>query len=141
MSLYGKLYDMFSIIAICTSEIYPANLSRFLSSSSKIPLVAFGYLSSISCVFSFFAGCFNRLLAFRRKASYSFSSRWIFRSSACSAVLRAVSSFSSAFSFSAEGSLVSPAFLISLAAASNKMISLSKPRRNFSLSFDALYRS
>ena len=41
----------------------------------------------------------------------------------------------------AEGSLESPAFLISLAAASNKMISLSKPRRNFSLSFDALYRS
>jgi hypothetical protein len=38
------------------------NLSRFLSSSSKIPLVAFGYLSSISCAFSFFAGCFNILL-------------------------------------------------------------------------------
>ena len=32
---------------------------------------------------------------------------------------------------------MSPAFLISLAAASNKMISHSKPRRNFSLSFDA----
>ena len=47
------------------------NLSRFLSSSSKIPLVAFGYLSSISCAFSFFAGCFNRLLTFRRKASYA----------------------------------------------------------------------
>ena len=47
------------------------NLSRFLSSSSKIPLVAFGYLSSISCAFSFFAGCFNRMLTFRRKASYA----------------------------------------------------------------------
>ena len=47
------------------------NLSRFLSSSSKIPLVAFGYLSSISCAFSFFAGCFNRLLTFHRKASYA----------------------------------------------------------------------
>ena len=46
-------------------------MSRFLSSSSKIPLVAFGYLSSISCAFSFFAGCFNRLLTFRRKASYA----------------------------------------------------------------------
>ena len=132
---------MFSIIAICTSEIYPANLSRFLSSSSKIPLVAFGYLSSISCVFSFFAGCFNRLLTFLRKASYSFSSRCIFRSSAYRVILRVASPSNSAFSFSMEGSLVIPAFLISLAAASNKMISLSKPRRNFSLSFDALYRS
>ena len=50
-------------------------------------------------------------------------------------------SIQSAFNFSEEGSLASPAFLISLAAASNKMISLSTPRRNFSLSFDALYRS
>ena len=80
---------------------------------------------------------FNRVSTFWRRTSYSFSSRRIFRSSACRPVLRVVSSFSFAFSFLAEGSLASPAFLISLAAASYKMISLSKPRRNFSLSFDA----
>ena len=87
------------------------------------------------------SGLSSRESTFWRRVSYSFSSRCIFCSSVCRAVLRAVSPSSFSFSFSAEGSLVSPAFLISLAAASNKMISLSKPRRNFSLSFYALYRS
>ena len=90
-----------------------------------------------SCSF----GLSSRASTFWRRVSYSFSFLCTFRSSACRAVLRAESPSSSAFNFSLEGSLVSPTFLISLAAASNKMISLSKPRRNFSLSFDPLYRS
>ena len=43
---------------------------------------------------------------FWHRVSYSFSSRCIFRSSVCRAVLRAESPSSSAFSFSEEGSLV-----------------------------------
>lgn len=79
-------------------------------------------------MYSFTSGLCRRSFTFWRRVSYSLSSRCIFRSSACRAVLRTVSSSSSAFSFSAEVSLVSPAFLISLAAASNKIISLSNPR-------------
>ena len=69
----------------------------------------------------------NKSQTFYRTTSYSFS----FRSSACRAVLRVVSLSSSTFSFSAEWSLVNPAFLISLAAASNKESDASSnPRDN-----------
>lgn len=83
-------------------------------------------------------GYFRMWSAFCRRVSYFFFSRCIFRSSACRAVLWAASPSSPVFSFWAEGNLVSPTFLISLAAVSNKMISLSNPRGNFSLFFDAL---
>ena len=45
--------------------------------------------------------------------------------------MRAESSFSSAFSFPAEGNLVSPSFLISLATVSNKVISPKVTQESF----------
>ncbi len=146
-ALFEKLFDYFGFRHsqhlhswfhyISRITMRPGVLQRL--SKAPNPRYSKSLLRCRCCSCSF--GLSSRASTFWRRVSYSFSSRCIFRSSVCRAALRAESPSSSAFTLSEEGSLVSPAFLISLAAASNKIISLSKPRRNFSLSFDALYRS
>ena len=72
---------------------------------------------------------------------YSRSSRWAFRYSDCRAVRLAVSSSISARSRLVAGRGTASRRFSSLAAASNRIISPSCPRRNFSLSLDWRYSS
>lgn len=97
-----------------------------------------GQIYSSSWCFSCSCSCGTerRASTFCLIVSYSWTSLLAVRYSASSESFFSVSAASSFSMRSAEGTGTAPSFFSSLAAASNKMISLSWPRRNFSLSLD-----